>query len=271
MSKFQKFRWYWLPAWAPYIIGLLLFPLIISIYAYKLTDKNTYFVITIIFSIIVSLAFVSHLVNWLFNFKHIFKINSAVYEYNEKQMIKQHPFWKPLRFMFNIFLGMGEFDPHLSMQDSFFSMQKWEGKDSSQLDDYLKYKDYKNCKKLYWLAYILPFLFGLGTSIIISEPYTVHGIGYKLFGAWIFAPMCGISGPLIFITCIVYGYMACWMTEIVLNRIPDLDPKQKLKLYQSAHIHNKSYSYYQKTINSQKFKQFIQKQKTAQNSNDSTN
>ncbi|WLP85309.1 hypothetical protein [Mycoplasma seminis] len=260
MEKSRIFKYYWIPTLTSFAIGLFLIPLFETLYVYNITNKKNQYDMMITFIAIISILAVIYIINWLFNYRNIYKINSISYKCNEKDMIKKHPYWKPFRYLFNLYMGMGEYDPHLGIYDSDFSMEKWNNVDTSQLNNYLKYKYWKNTKILYWLFYTTPFIFGVGISVIFDILLLLTILDWnKTTGAMIFVPIGVICGICLVYTLGLYIYMAILMTEIVLYEIQDIDFEKKLQYFQVTHLYNKSLEIYLKTISSKKFLNFIKK------------
>ncbi|WLP85303.1 hypothetical protein [Mycoplasma seminis] len=258
MPKLWIFKWYWIPTFCEFFIGVLLSPLIMTTAAYICTYSQYWQKVSIILGSILGFFALVHIVNWIFEYKLIFKIDNVKYEFSKKNSHMKHPFWKPIKWVTNIFIGIGTINPAADVEIEELKREMWDDIDIGLFTLFLEYKEAKNIKILYWSCWFYPSFLGFSLSSLIS-------VGFLLLGSYLISiiplyisvPIITISVPGLILSGIYYVNMSNWMSEIAINRAVDLDDKTKLEYYRSVYSTKSKPTEYLETIRSKKFWDYV--------------
>ncbi|SJZ49352.1 hypothetical protein [Mycoplasmopsis verecunda] len=257
--KSWNIKFYWIPYYSLFASGFFLVSLCVTYYVNKYYHSSLSNTLFYLFLVLVVLPLIIFIINWLANYKDIFKIDNIEYKFNNRESMLMHPFYRPLRYIVNLYLLMGSLNP---VQNCFeveeYDLTRWNNVSEQQLNDYLDYKDFKNCKKLTCFAYMIAFPSGIGMSILFSLMIPVWVFNFeKTTGPWVFLPVALVCFISLIYTLSLYFYMSSLMYEITLNRIPDVDHNTKLAYFESAYWWNQSLNVYNRTVKKQEFIDFI--------------
>ncbi|WP_416756200.1 hypothetical protein ACM0IS_03900 [Mycoplasma aquilae ATCC BAA-1896] len=82
--------------------------------------------------------------NVALNHKEILRIDSINYSYTKKDQIIKHPFWLCIWQVFSFIYSIGKLGGRPTFDqdpETIYNLDKWKSIDTSQLENYLNYKD----------------------------------------------------------------------------------------------------------------------------------
>ncbi|MFV8471780.1 hypothetical protein ACNQ1O_03180 [Mycoplasma sp. B6188] len=260
-TKNKIFKLYIVPICFPAISGFCLNVALSILTMYHFNKSNSILNWIITFAAISGFFLLFHLINWALNHKEILRIDSINYSYTKQDQIIKHPFWLCIWQVFSFIYSIGKLGGRPTFDqdpETIYNLDKWKSIDTSQLENYLNYKDQANCKKLFVLAAFMPFFIGFAHAFFVTMSiFLVANHNIYHYPTWSIVLICIVCFLMPFISGMLIRYMRSIMAQVYLNRVVDMTHDEKLNYFVLTHSDSGAIQEYLDTISSDQFLIYI--------------